>query len=370
MRSGLHIRGLATMLCVLALGAAPAAAAEPTVFELPAATHAEGLAGAGDGSVWFDPVHGDEWEGTEPGLGHLGADGTFAELPVAGYQPVIGPAGEVWVVRQTSIAKGVSRWQVAGLSPAGQTGPPVGLARGKGLVGPIAVSRRAVWFVRTRPHAPETIERVTRADGRHRRLRVLAANCESTGLAVAADEALWFTEACRHHGPYGYEVGRASVVRLRSDGKLKRWKLGGGGFPMPVLLGPHGTAWVGATGKGGGATVDHIDRQGALAEYPFPHGETTAIALGADGRLWFESTFGGEIFRALDSIGAGGKIGKPICADPTCRLEPTSITAAPDGTLWYGLSKPAGTGGGGFTQIMEGEAIANEAGFIGRLDPR
>jgi streptogramin lyase len=365
------LRLLLPLLAALALGAAPAVAAEPTVFELPAATHAEGIAASGDGTVWFDPTHGNEWDGSrESAVGHLGADGTFAELPLAGFaEPVIGPGGEVWVNRQYERGHGTRVRQIAQLSPDGQIAERFKVGRGEGLVGPIAVSRRAVWFVRSRHDAAETIERLTRADGHLRRETVLGKDCESTGLAVAADETLWFTEACRHDGPYGWEIGRASVARLRPDGKLRRWRLAGGGYPMPVLLGRDGTAWVGASGKSGRGMVDRVARDGSLAEYPVPDGDTSALALGADGRVWFRSTFGGGTFRALDSIGAGGKVGSPICADPTCQLEPTSLTAAPDGALWYGLTKPVTIGGGGFTHIMEGEAIADEAGFIARLVP-
>jgi streptogramin lyase len=371
MRSGLFIRGFAIVLAALALGAAPAAAAEPTVFELPAATHAgEGIAAGPDGSIWFDPTHGEGWEGTEAGLGHLGADGTFTELPVEGFgEPVIGPDGEVWVTLQIKDAQGRYVRQIASLSSDGQLGTRFKVGRGGSLIGPVAVSRRAVWFVRSHGHMPAAIERLDRADGSVRRVRVLAPNCESTGIAVSANETLWFTEACRHQGPYGYEVGRASVARLRPDGKLKRWKLAGGGFPMPVLLGPGGAAWVGASGKKGVGVVAHISRDGTLDEYPVRYGDTSSLALGADGHVWFRSTFGGDAFRALDSVGPDGKVGKPICADPTCQLEPTAVTAAPDGTLWYDLTRPVSTGGGGLTHIMEGQAIATEPGHIGRLDP-
>ena len=365
------LRLLLPLLAALALGAAPATAAEPTVFELPTATHAEGLATSGDGTVWFDPTHGSEWEGpAETAIGHLGADGTLAELPSEGFaEPVIGPSGEVWVNLQIRDAQGSEVRQIASLSPAGEIGTRFKVGRGGGYIGPMVVGPRAVWFLKSLGRTPPTIERVGRTDGRQEQVKVVADNCDVTALAVAADETLWFSEACRRRGPDGNEVGSASVTRLRPDGELKRWKLAGGGYPMPVLLGRGGTVWVGATGNSGVGAIDRIDRHGALAEYPVPDGDPTSLALGADGRVWFQSTFGGHVFRALDWVGPGGKVGKPICADPACKLEPTSLRAAPDGTLWYGLTKPHSIGGGGVTQILEGEAIANEAGFIARFVP-
>jgi len=67
-----------------------------------------------DGSAWFDPVHGNEWEGpAELTIGHLGADGTFAELPSAGFaEPVIGPGGEVWSNRHYEQGHGTRVRQV------------------------------------------------------------------------------------------------------------------------------------------------------------------------------------------------------------------------------------------------------------------
>lgn len=371
MRSSLFIRGFALLLAASALTAAPAAAAGPTVFELPAATHAKNVAAGPDGSVWFEPIHGNEWEGpAESTIGHLGADGSFAEVPTEGFaEPVIGPRGEVWVTLQIENGRNRSVRQIASLAPGGGIGTRFKVARGSGLIGPMAAGPRAVWFLQSHGRTRPTIERLTPADKRHEPVTALASNCESSGFAVTANETLWFSEACRHQGPYGYEIARASIVRLRPNGKLKRWKLAGGGDTMPVLLGRGGTVWVGASGKGGGAAIDRLSRDGSLAEYPVPDGRVASLALGADGRVWFRSTFGGGIVRALDWVAPGGKVGKPTCADPTCKLEPTFLTAAPDGTLWYGLATPASLGGGGFTHITEGDAILNEAGFVGRLVP-
>jgi hypothetical protein len=56
MRSGNFKVGLVLLLLGLtavALVAAPAGAAEPTVVELPASTHATSLAAGADGTVWF-----------------------------------------------------------------------------------------------------------------------------------------------------------------------------------------------------------------------------------------------------------------------------------------------------------------------------
>ncbi len=189
-------------------------------------------------------------------------------------------------------------------------------------------------------------------------------------LAAATDGTLWFTEACRRrrHGEDG--PGGSGIVRIAPSGKVVRYRLTGKDYPISIALGADGTAWFGVSHWGYSAPlIGRIARTGALAEYRVPHGYPDRIAVGRDGRLWFSSTFGGGIYRALDSIGASGGLGKPVCADPACELEPSSLTASPDGSLWYALAGPHSIGGGGGTQIWKSLTIANEAGFIGHLVP-
>jgi streptogramin lyase len=118
-----------------------------------------------------------------------------------------------------------------------------------------------------------------------------------------------------------------------------------------------------------GGRIGHISPSGKVREFRVRNGLPYSIALTGNGRLWFASSFGGGIYRALDSIDATGHLSKPVCADPSCELESTVLATAPDGSLWDGLTMPHSIGGGGFTQIMEGETIADEAGLIAHLTP-
>jgi streptogramin lyase len=113
--------------------------------------------------------------------------------------------------------------------------------------------------------------------------------------------------------------------------------------------------------------VGRITGAGSLALYPILDGLPYSIAVGPERRLWFQSSFGGWNFRALDSIGIDGRTGEPI--DPTCSLAPTGLVAAADGSLWYALTRPNLNTGGGGSGLYIGNEIANEAGSIGNLMP-
>ena len=134
-----------------------------------------------------------------------------------------------------------------------------------------------------------------------------------------------------------------------------------------------GTVWFGLLRRYAGGEywkVGRITAAGDLAEYRLRNGSMYySFAAGPEDRVWFPSTFGRGYLRAINSIGVTGRIGEPICADPTCALEPTGIAAGPDGSIWYGLRRPnLNMGGGGSGQGIENE-IANEAGLIAHFVP-
>lgn len=360
-------------LAVLSASASGADAAEPAVVELSTSTHATSLAPTADGTVWFSLHHGSKWEGRRgPTLGRLDPDGTVAELPVPeDGAPSIGPAGELWVSRARRDADGKVRFDIAQLSASGQLVRRYPVGGGKAGFGPriaaLTATAGAVWFVRHRPHGRATIGRLSTTDGSVREFS-LHPGCGSSALVIAPDRSVWFTESCGHRGR-GMDGSEGSTIgRIMPGGKIVRHGLTGNGHPVSIALGPDGTVWFGMAALGyRDPYLGRVGPTGTVTEYRVPRAEPGSIAVGPEGRLWFPSTFGGGIVRALDSIGPGGRLAPPICADPTCRLSPAALTAAPDGSLWYALAEPHSIGGGGFTQVMEGETIENEAGFIGNL---
>jgi streptogramin lyase len=371
MRSGSLKRGIPLLLLALAIvlsPAAPARAAEPTVVELPIATHATSVAAAPDGTVWFSFYHGSKWEGPEgPAIGHI-SGGRVAEVPapVSG-RVALGPSGEVWVSGARRNAAGRVRLRIARLSPTGQVLEAFTVGTRKGGIGALAPTRGAVWFVHFRLHGRETIERLSTVDGVLRRFP-LRPKCRSNALAVAADGTVWFTEVCPFHDGRRRSAKSSRIAHIKRHGRIVRERPTGRGHPVSLAVAADGSVWFGMADLGYTTPlIGHITGGGALTEYRVPHGEPTSIAVGPQGRLWFPSSFGGGVYRALDSIGASGGLAEPICADPTCKLAPSALARGADGSLWYALTQPHTIGGGGFTQIMEGETIENEAGFIGHL---
>jgi streptogramin lyase len=374
MRSGgFHHAFLALLsaVAIVVFTAATAEAAEPATYQLPDATHAESLAAAADRTVWFVPWRGTAWKGgSDSVIGSVSPDGAVAEHEIAGFgaieKLVLGPADEVWIAgyRDDTVDKRLV--EIGRLSPSGELEDVYTVRRG-GRIGAMAVADDAIWVVYGRDLGPETIERVP-IDGSAVQRFALRQRCSTSALAVGADGALWFAEGCRSNR-LGF--GRGSIGQIAPDGRISRRPLlGARDFPISLAIGSNRTLWFGIQRWDAAAPlIGRITSAGALAQYRIPNGWPRSIAVDSRGRVWFQSSFGGWNPRALNWIGVGGRLGKPICADPTCQLEATGLISAPDGSLWYGLAKPyLNTGGGGSGMGMKMETD-NEAGFIGHLVP-
>jgi streptogramin lyase len=359
------------VLAVLALGAVPAAAvaASPTIIELPAATHATPIGIGTDGSPWFRVSHGTEWPG-RPGstIGTLSGAGDFVEHPIAPVGHVVtDPAGGFWGVEETETGgRQLLIRRIVGHDRLGQT-YPVGTSRGPdgSTITTLAdYGGGAVWFLRSRYDGRWSVERLSTADGSVKAFP-LRRGCRSKGLAVAADGSAWFTETCPRDG----ELERGSAIgRIAPDRSVSRWPLRARADPRSVTIGKHGTVWFSMSRGSRAPEIGRITAAGDITEFPIRPGYLPSFAVGRDGRLWFATSFREERRGvALESIGVGGHLSRPICAEPDCGLEVEGIVAAPDGSLWYGLTAPnLNTGGGGAGLGIDME-IANEAGSIGHL---
>jgi hypothetical protein len=165
------------------------------------------------------------------------------------------------------------------------------------------------------------------------------------------------------------------VVEVDADGTIVRHGLAGEERPTSITLASDGTAWFGLLHRYPRAGYGYwkiglINAAGVLAEYQLRDGSAYyQFAVLPEGRAWFPSTFGRGYLRAINSIGVDGQVGSPTCADPTCALEPSDLTVAADGSLWYGLKSPNLNTGGGGSGIGIEEAIFNEPGYVGHLSP-
>jgi streptogramin lyase len=361
-----------------AVAAGNAGAAELTTYQLPTATHAASLGHASDGTVWFVPSRGTKWEGkSESIVGSLGPDGTVIEHEVAGVGAIqrvaVGPQDEIWISAQSG-SFGKELFEMARLSPTGELEQRYTVGHGDGpylsAVRSLAVTAGEVWFVRQRSSRPESIERLDPTTGAVRQF-FLRPRCRATALQPAPSGTVWFTEKCGSYVSHGPSTPtEASIGRIEPSGKIVRRKIVAANYPVALAIGPEGTVWFGALRRyNHSSQVGRLTKAGKLVEFSVPNGRPGSIAVGPDGRLWFQSSFGGRVYGALNSIGLGGRLGKPICAAASCQLEPGGLTSAPDGSLWYGLTAPNLNTGGGGSGLFIGMEIANEAGSIGHLVP-
>jgi streptogramin lyase len=366
-------------VAIAALSAAPADAAEATVYKLPDATHARSLAVAPDGTVWFVPSRGYEWQGEGDSiLGSIGPDGAVTEHEVAGFGAItslaVGSGGEIWIAGVQG--EHTAEWdlEIGLLSSSGslQASYPVG--RG-GWIRSLRAADGAAWFVHEPlgGRGPSTVQSISTAGV----VRPIPQRrgCTPRTVAAESDATAWFTEVCASAKGGARSPRRAYLAEVEADGAIARHRLAKEERPASIAVGSDGSVWFGLLHRYPRAGYGYwkigvITASGALAEYQLRDGSVYyPFAVLPEGRAWFPSTLARGYLRAINSIGRDGQLGKPACADPTCALQPSDLTAAPDGSLWYSLRRPnLNTGGGGSGIAIENE-ISNEAGYVGHLVP-
>lgn len=359
-----------SVFLVWALAAAfatPVGAAKSTLHSLPPATHGSALTVGPDQTVWFVGSHGSQFEGPKSFVGRLTPDGTVSEfgLPHDGRAgpPQFGLDGDLWFPLAYKDERGYAIPRVGRLSRSGQLQEyPLGDEEGE--VSSVAMLNGDLWFAAARggKGARSAIGRIaTSADNAVDEF-ALRPGCFAEAITAAAD-AIWFTESClRRSHP------SAAIGRIDPAGQIVRYPLARRDYPVAITAAPNGTVWFGATRHDSSTPrIGRITPAGIFAEYRVPHSWPTTIAVGPRGRLWFRSTFGGAVFRALRSIDKQGHLGKPICFSPGCGLEASGLAAGPGGRVWFSARAAGISGGGGATQILQDENISNEAGVIGRL---
>lgn len=379
MRRGIYRWGLPSVLLAWALAAAfatPASAAGATLYPLPLATHAYALTVAPDRAVWFVGRHGTQHEdGVGEVLGRWAPDGTVSEFPPPHDgevgAPVFGPGGDVWFPLSYEDGRGFEIPRIGRISNSGQV-QEYSFGTDEGEVSSVAALKGDLWFAATRRSAAglrSAIGRIaTSADGAREEF-ALRLGCFSEAITAAAG-AIWFTEWCQRRPSSGRPRGSSSISRIDPAGETTRYPLPARDFPVSIAADPKGTVWFGAMRSDYSAPrIGRITPAGDFAEYRVPHSSPTTIAVGPNGRLWFPSTFGGAVPRALRSIDRRGRLGKPICIDPSCQLEANGLASGPGRRVWFSARRAASPGGGGTTVILRDEHIANEAGTIGRLAP-
>lgn len=344
-----------------------ASAAQPTLFQLPPATHAGAPAIGSDGAVWFGLGFGSAHE-VRPGsyIGRLGPERKLIEIPVPKGvevgEPVTATDGTVWFPEAGDAGRSVARF-----SPSGQV-QSYPLENVTGIRSLTAMNGK-LWFAGSGRIAGSPAAIVgsiaIATDGAVQEF-ALPARCYSNVIG-AARGVVWFGERCGRKSQLG--LG-SSISRLDPSGQIVRHRIGEQDFPSSAAVGPEGTVWFGLSRVYGKQGIVRITPRGQMSVFRVPNASfSDSIAVGPKRRLWFSSSFGGYVYRGLNSIDSKGDVGTPICLDPKCSQQAYGFRTGPDGSLWFSTDTPHTIGGGGETQIIESETIANEAGFVGRLWP-
>jgi virginiamycin B lyase len=157
----------------------------------------------------------------------------------------------------------------------------------------------------------------------------LAADVVPSGLTLASDGAIWFTDA-------NDRIGRLSPCGFATEYDLPT----AGSHPYRIVEGPDGNFWF---TEYDGNRIGRVTKKGEVTEFSIPTAEShpAGIAVGADGNLWFTESGAGRIGR----IDLDGKIVEFSLPRPDSR--PLGIAAADDGAVWF---------------------VENAANRIGRID--
>jgi streptogramin lyase/lysophospholipase L1-like esterase len=186
-------------------------------------------------------------------------------------------------------------------------------------------------------------------------------NGQIFGVAPGQNGDEWFTR------PF-----RGTVARISSDGTVTDFPLGGRASPESVVVDSSGNVWISIRGSDTGEHLDRLTPGGELSEWGSGGGDPLGLTVGPDGNLCSAGFTGGvsEIsskvkgqgtvypltFAAGDEYAAdvasldgkvwatiGGNAPRIESISPSgaihnyklSGLQPASITAGPDGAVWF-----------------------------------
>jgi virginiamycin B lyase len=299
------VAGSALVILASLFGAVrlPAAAIEPTWFDLPASDSLpQGLAAGPDGKTWVASRAAAE-------ITRVAPDGSSSSIPLEfGVDPfdiARGSDGAMWFtehngnrIGRLTIDGELSEFYLRDLStPTGITLGPDG----------------AIWFAQRGVGA---IGRIT-PNGEITEWPTITPRAAPLSVTTGPDGAMWFT------------LTAADVIgRITLDGTMTEFPLpANASGPRWITTGPDGALWFTARASN---TIVRMTTGGAVTTYPVPTPEAgvSGITVGADGALWFtESTAD-----AVGRIGLDGAIVEiPLGEGAT----PTGITTGADGAIWF-----------------------------------
>lgn len=159
-----------------------------------------------------------------------------------------------------------------------------------------------------------------------------------SNLIVGPDGNLWFAHA-------NYNPATGFIGRITTTGVVTTYPDPSGGNPDDITVGPDGALWfIDAYYPSGNSAIGRITTAGVFTNfYSGPNidpisGIDGGIAAGSDGAVWFTEGIPYSPSSLPNEIGSIGRIttaGVVTTYTAPGVYDPTSITAGPDGALWF-----------------------------------
>lgn len=293
---------LVTLASLFVVGQ-PAAAAEPTWFDLPATdSFPQGLAAGPDGMTWVANRFAAAIDRVAPN----GSQSRIGlESGVDPYDIVRGPDGAMWFTEHNGSR--IGRLTTGGdLSEfyLRDRSTPTGIT-----VGPDG----ALWFAQ---RGVSAIGRIT-TDGEITEWPTITPRAAPLSITTGPDGALWFTMTTAN------SIGRITVDGVMTEIPLPSPAHG----PQWITLGPDGALWFTARVAN---TIVRMTGGGGITGYPVPSADAgvNGITVGLDGALWFTESSADAVGR----ITLGGQIAEIPLGEGS---SPTGIASGPDGAIWF-----------------------------------
>jgi virginiamycin B lyase len=156
-------------------------------------------------------------------------------------------------------------------------------------------------------------------------------------LTAGPDGTVWFTETLQDKGNFTF----LGIDRITTDGVVSPVpNTSGLGDVTAMATAPDGAVWVVA-----GSSIDRIAAGGSVTTFPVGKADGQALAVGADGTVWFSESAGvtGAIGRLTPATGAVASFSLPSSG-----VLAESLAVGSDGNAWFTESV---VGSGGVSRI-------------------
>jgi streptogramin lyase len=303
-----------------------------TEYPLPTGSEPRGITVGPEGNLWF----------TESGtskIGRITPAGEVTEYAPAALENlhpqdiILGPDGNLWFTFRKK--EGGGPGGVGKITTSGTT-TTYFITTGSENCDPATItagSNGELWFDFKGGTLNEIVDSITTSGTKLEEHKVERVGDEVGNLTAGPDGNLWFT------------VWNQSVIgKLTTSGEVSNFPVPGKQLPEQITSDPDGKLWFTYGGELN-SRIGSITTAGTASEYSVlspSDGYPEAITAGPDGNLWitqFQSHFPKQPERGEQEEASG--VGKIVIAPKSAEYaldsagSPESITAGPEGDMWF-----------------------------------